>query len=182
MHFFNIAGSNWRCSWIHQRNGVYKDTNPKNLKFDYSPSAPCGWKGLECAELTLRTFLHHYENKTLEKYLFKSLELTTDRARFSINAFLLDKDLIDIKALLEASKISRDDEEWWTRKYSSKVANPSCVVGEALVVHFAYSIVVEKMLNLNLLENFEDIVQNNFSSFFIEPEVWKILGYVASDT
>ena len=182
MHFFNIAGSNWRCSWIHQRNGVYKDTNPKNLKFDYSPIAPCGWKGLECAELTLRTFLHHYEHKTLEKYLFKSLELTTDRARFSINAFLLDKDLIDIKALLEAGMISRDDEKWWTMKYSSKVANPNCVVGEAMVVHFAYSDVAKKMLNLNFLEKFEDIVQSNFSSFFIEPEVWKILGYVASDT
>ena len=47
MHFFNIAGSNWRCSWLHQKNGVYNETNPQKLKFDYNPNGNCSWKSPE---------------------------------------------------------------------------------------------------------------------------------------
>ena len=177
MHFFNIAGSNWRCSWIHQRNGVYNETNPKNLTFDFDPSAACGWKGTDCGELTIQTFLHHYKKGQLGQYYFKDMELTPDRSRFSINAYLLDKDLIDIKAMLEVGKIYRDDEKWWTVDYSAKVAHPNCVVGEALVVHFAYRVVAKKLLSLGLLKEFSTIVENNMSSFNAEEHIWEALEF-----
>ena len=74
-----IAGSNWRCSWLHQKNDVYNETNPKHLVFEFDPHAHCGWKAADCAELTLCTFyittkkavgkvlfLHHSRSKTLQ--------------------------------------------------------------------------------------------------------------------
>ena len=177
MHFFNIAGSNWRCSWIHQRNGVYNETNPKNLTFDFDPSAACGWKGTDCGELSIQTFLHHYKKGQLGQYYFKDMELTPDRSRFSINAYLLDKDLIDIKAMLEVGKIYRDDEKWWTVDYSAKVAHPNCIVGEALVVHFAYRVVAKKLLSLGLLKEFSTIVESNMRSFNAEEHIWEALEF-----
>ena len=177
MHFFNIAGSNWRCSWIHQRNGVYNETNPKNLTFDFDPSAACGWKGTDCGVLTIQTFLHHYKKGQLGHYYFKDMELTPDRSRFSINAYMLDKDLIDIKAMLEVGKIYRDDEKWWTVDYSAKVAHPNCIVGEALVVHFAYRVVAKKLLSLGLLKEFSTIVESNMISFNAEEHIWEALEF-----
>ena len=177
MHFFNIAGSNWRCSWLHQKNGVYNDTNPKNLQFEFSPSAACGWKGPDCAELTIMTFLHHYKKHQLYKYYFKDMELTPDRSRFSINAFLIDKDLIDIKSMLEVGKIPRDDEKWWTVDYSAKVHHPNCIIGEALVVHFAYRVVAEKVLSLNVLKEFSNLVNDNKNSFNMKKPLWKVLEF-----
>ena len=177
MHFFNIAGSNWRCSWLHQKNGVYNDTNPKNLQFEFSPSAACGWICQDYAELTIRTFLHHYKKHQLDKYYFKDMELTPDRSRFSINAFLFDKDLIDIKSMLEVGKIPHDDEKWWTVDYSAKVRHPNCIIGEALVVHFAYRVVGEKMLSLNLLKEFSNIVNDNKNSFNVKELLWKVLEF-----
>ena len=177
MHFFNIAGSNWRCSWLHQKNGVYNDTNPKMLQFEFNPSAACGWKGPDCAELTIRTFLHHYKKHQLDKYYFKDMELTPDRSRFSINAFLFDKDLIDIKSMLEVGKIPRDDEKWWTVDYSAKVRHPNCIIGEALVVHFAYGGVAEKLLTLGLLQEFVEIVKSNAETFKMDKSLWKILEF-----
>ena len=177
MHFFNIAGSNWRCSWLHQKNGVYNDTNPKNLQFEFNPSAACGWKGPDCAELTVRTFLHHYKKHQLDKYYFKDMELTPDRSRFSINAFLFDKDLIDTKALVKVGKIHRDDEKWWTVDYSAKVRHPNCIIGEALVVHFAYRVVAEKLLTLGLLQEFVEIVKSNAETFKMDESLWRILEF-----
>ena len=177
IHLFNIAGSNWRCSWLHQKNHVYDDTNPENLKFGYSPSADCGWGKPECAELTLNTFLHHQRNNQLDKFLFEGLELISNRKRFSINALLFDMDLINIPIMMEVGPISKDDEEWWTVTYASKLINPTCIVGEALVVHFAYRTVATKMLELHLLEQFEMIVMNAKNSFKMHNEVWKTLGY-----
>ena len=82
IHFFNIAGSNWRCSWLHQQNSVYNETNPKDLVFEFNPFGKCGWRGADCAEMSLRTFLHHYKNNELEKYFLKELYLISDRKRF----------------------------------------------------------------------------------------------------
>ena len=177
MHFFNIAGSNWRCNWIHQRNGVYNETNPNNLTFDFNPRAECGWKSEKCGELTIRTFLHHYKKHQLNQYYFKDMELTPDRSRFSINAYLLDKDLIDIKSMLEVGKIYRDDEKWWTVDYSAKAPHPNCIVGEALVVHFAYQVVAKKLLSLGLLKEFSKIIQKTMNNFNAQEHVWKALEF-----
>ena len=176
MHFFNIAGSNWRCSWLHQKNDVYNETNPKHFVFDFDPHAHCGWKTADCAELTLRSFMHHHKNNQLERYFFNQLYLTPDRKRFSINAFLLDRHLLTYE-MASIEPIGPDDEQWWTVTYSAKVAHPNCVVGEALVVHFAYYTVNDAMLKLGLLEKFETIVTKNQQSFKMEPEVWKTLGF-----
>ena len=176
IHFFNIAGSNWRCSWLHQKNNVYNDTNPKNLVFEYNPFANCGWKGAGCAEMSLRTFLHHYKNNQLEKYFFKELYLTTDRKRFSINAFLVDRNLLTFE-MATVGPIGNDDEKWLSEILSAKVAHPNCVVGEALVVHFAYYRVYDAMLKLGILQEFENLVNNNREGFHMEPEVWMTLGF-----
>jgi len=125
----------------------------------------------------LRTFLHHYEKNKLRKYSFKDLELTSDRKRFSINAFLLDKDLVDLKNMLRVGAIYGDDEKWWTMALSAKVAHPNCIVGDALVVHFAYNTVVGKLLKLGLLDEFVKIVENNKTSFEMEEDLWKVLEF-----
>ena len=117
MHYGNVT--NWRCNWLHQQIGVYdNEVNPKGLKFDYSPSAPCGWRSPECAEMVLRTFVHHYHNKHLTRYLFQGRKPTPKGERFSINFFLFDVDLVDFKRMMELGAILPDDEQWWTIKYS----------------------------------------------------------------
>ena len=156
MHFGNIV-TNWRCNWLHQQIGVYdNEVNPKGLKFEFKPAAWCGWKDPECAEMVLRTFVHHYHKKQLSRYLFHGRDLTTKGQRFSINLFLLDADLVDFKRMMEQGGI-RDDEVWWTMQYSSRAQQTNCIVGEALVVHFAYSVTAKQMLDLGLLKEFEKI-------------------------
>ena len=166
IHFANIV-SNWRSNWIHQQIGVFdREANPKELKIDYDPFANCGWKRADCAEMILRAFLHHYHRNQTSRYLFPKREHTTDRLRFSINFFLFDTDLIDIRRLMEAGPINQDDERWWTERYSASAPHPNCVVGEALVVHFSYYTTQQNMLDLGLLKEFENIVR---------IELWKTL-------
>ena len=159
IHFANIV-SNWRCNWLHQQIGVFdKEVNPKELKIQYHPFANCGWKRADCAEMILRAFVHHYHKNQTNRYLFPKREHTTDRLRFSINFFLFDGDLVDIRRLMEAGPINQDDERWWTERYSGSAPHPNCVVGEALVVHFSYFTTQQNMLDLGLLKEFENIVR-----------------------
>lgn len=163
MHFGNIV-SNWRCNWLHQQIGVYDDdeVNPKGLTFDYAPNAECGWKRADCAEMTLRTFVHHYQRKQLNRYMFNGLDKISDRVQFSIQFFLLDSDLVDFEKMLTVGPIGKEgtesDEKWWTA-YSQKVENPGCIVGEGFVVHFSYYPTVKHLLDSGLLEEFENIVR-----------------------
>ena len=157
IHFGNIV-TNWRCNWFHQEIGVFdKKVNPKGLKIEYNPFGECGWKNAECTEMVLRAFLHHYHKKQLSKYLVPGRSLTTKGHRFSINFFLLDVDIVNIKQMMELGPI-RDDELWWSSKYSGKASQPNCIVGEALMVHFSYSTTVKQMLELGFLKEFENIV------------------------
>ena len=157
-HYGNIV-TNWRCNWLHQQIGVYdNEVNPKGLKFDYSPSAPCGWRSPECAEMVLRTFVHHYHSKQLKRYLFRGRNQTTKGERFSINFFLIDVDVVDFKRMMELGKIS-SDEVWWSMKYSAIAPRTNCIVGEALVVHFSYAVTQKQMVELGLLKEFENIVR-----------------------
>ena len=176
LHSANIV-SNWRCDIKHQELGVYNTNNPKNLTFDFDPPAECGWKiTAECAELSLRTFIHHYHQGQLDKYQFDGLELLHKRERFSINLFMLDRDLIDIKAMLETVPILRDDEQWWTRTYAGKFKQSSCIVGRSFVVHFAYRPFFQKMVELGLLSEFETIVQQEVGAL-MEKELWDALKF-----
>ena len=181
LHFANTI-SNWRCNIKHQELGAYdsETINPKKLRFDFHPNGHCGWKSPECAELTLRTFLHHYHQGQLDKYQFQGTELLHERKRFSINLFMLDRDLIDFKAMLEVGPIYGDDEEWWTRTYAKKFEQPNCIVGGGLVVHFSYFPTYQKMLDSGLLRKFESIVQKEVGTL-MEGELWRALGFESPD-
>ena len=159
IHFANIV-SNWRCNWLHQKIGVFdKEVNPKGLNIEYGPFAGCGWERADCAEMILHAFVHHYRKNQTSRYLFPEREHTTDRLRFSINFFLFDTNLVNVKRLMEAGPINQDDERWWTETYSATAPHPNCIVGEALVVHFSYFTTEKKMLDLGLLKEFEQIVR-----------------------
>ena len=177
LHFANTV-SNWRCNYKHQEMGVYesKEVNPKKLKFEFNTHAKCGWKSLECAELTLRTFLHYYHRQQLEKYLFDDLELLVKRNRFSINLFMLDRDLIDIEVMQEVGPIGADDEDWWTVKYAGKFKAPNCIVGNGLVVHFSYYPTSKEILQTGILKEFETIVQKEVGEL-LDKKLWKALKF-----
>jgi len=110
--------------------------------------------------------------------MFKGLKQLTKRKRFSINLHLFDKDLINIKALLQTGPISPDDEGWWTEKYalSSEIKQPNCIVGEALVVHFSYSTKMKEMLRLNLLEEFETVFKMELGAK-LNQVLWDAFGF-----
>ena len=176
MHFGNIV-TNWRCNWLHQQIGVYdKEVNPKGFIFEYKPAAWCGWKDPVCSEMVLRTFVHHYHKKQLNRYLFQGRNLTTKGQRFSINLFLFDVDLLDFKRMMELGPI-RDDEVWWSVKYSGGASRTNCIVGEALVVHFAYSVTAKQMLDLGLLKEFEKIVRIELGET-LPKSLWSATDFV----
>ena len=158
IRFANIAGANWRCSYIHQTMGLYNDRNlnPNGLQFGFSPLADCGWHSAECAKLSLNTFLSLHKKQQLNRYLFDTVFLE-DKRRFSINFFMISNRTINRKALAESLPIYNDDEEWWTVRYVQKI-DPHCVVGSSLVVHFSYHTTINTLLkDTNLIKEFEHI-------------------------
>ena len=176
IHFGNII-SNWRCNIKHQEIGVYDNIilNPTKLTFERGKFPNCGWKSFECAKLTLKTFLVNYHHGCLDSYLFNGLELLHERQRFSIQFHMLDRDQIDLKAMIGAGSLGSDDELWWTVKYSPKFRQPNCIVGDSLLVHFSYGPTYERLvLETNLLSEFEALVQNDVATQ-MEAELWQVL-------
>ncbi|XP_038050136.1 uncharacterized protein LOC119723512 isoform X2 [Patiria miniata] len=185
LHFANIGGANWRSSYIHQEMGVFddKEINPNNLRFEFNPKGNprCGFKSAECAQLALRGFLHHYENKSLDRFQFDGRYPTTERGRYNINLLLLDVNIINFNAMLDSTPIGNDYEFWLTQKYSSKVKNPNCIVGGAFVVHFAYSVNEKEIRKQNFAEKFETIAFNDLVKF-LPGEFQNILALNATST
>ena len=180
-HYFNIAGSNWRCSWLHQKYGVYKGLNPKNLTFQYDPYAECGWRRLDCAKLTLQTFLQLHYQSQLERYFF-DVEHLTDRKHFSINDYniMLDNytDALNMKKMLESGPHEEDDElVLFLAGYFEHTTYPPCVIGKSLVVHFGYHTVNRQLVKAGYLEKFEDLVKKTKQSFHLPSELWQLLEY-----
>ena len=177
IRFANIAGANWRCSYIHQSMGLYnnKIINPIGLTFDYNIHAECGWKSLQCAQLSLDTFLSLYKGGQLDRYFFNGTILLEDKWRFSINFFMIDNDAIDCKALGKSWPIHYDDEYWWTVQYARQT-NPHCIVGNSLVVHFSYFTTVNALLNSTLIEKFETIAHKEHTD--IPDEVRTVLSRI----
>ena len=176
IHYFNIAGCNWRCSWLHQKYGVFDGLNPKNLKFGFGTNTKCGYRSVECANLTLQTFLHLYHESQLEKYFF-DVEYLTDRKRFSINGYLMDNNTNPFKlkeTMLQRGLHSRTEECMLT-KYFQHTPNPPCIVGKALIVHFAYSGLLKELLDMGLLEKFHNLVKESKDSFHMPVELWQVL-------
>ena len=178
VHYFNTAGSNWRCSWLHQRYGIYTSgLNSKNLTFEFSPHANCGWKSIECANLTLQTFLHLYSKSQLERFFF-DVEYLKDRKRFSITAYMLDynsTDIFDLKKQFESRPNKRIDDEAFLGQYFRNTLYPPCVVGKALVVHFGYRTVSNKLVEMGLLQKFNVLPKQTKHSFHMPPELWQLL-------
>ena len=176
IHYFNTAGSNWRCSWLHQKYGVFNGLNPKNLTFNFNPHAKCGWKSTECANLTLQTFLHLYRHSQLKKYFF-DVEHLEDRERFSINGYLFDNNTnpLELKKIMLQRGLCDENEERMLQKYFLHTQYPPCIVGKALIVHFAYHTVVQDLLKIGLLEKFHDLVMESKDSFHMPLELWSTL-------
>ena len=120
-----------------------EEINPKRLilRFEFVPLANCGWRSPECAELTLRAFLHYYTEETAKQvHLYWVIyEFLIDRRGFTINLHILDMDLVNVQALQEVGSIEIDDELWWTEVYAPAFKQPNCIIGESLIVHFSYS-------------------------------------------
>ena len=178
IRFANIAGANWRSSYIHQTMGIYNDSefNPTGTLFPYDPKGVHGgdWNdGL--AKLTLRAFLSLYNRKQLHRFIFNGTYLMPDRHRFTINLFMIDREAINMKALYQTLPIVPNDEYWWSLMYVQKT-NPHCIVGDALVVHFSHSQNLNAMLNLKLLEEFEKVAYNELHAR-TPAEIWKSLGF-----
>ena len=89
---------------------------------------------------------------------------------------MLDKDVINIKSMLESGSIPPSDEQWWTVTYAGKFKQPNCIVGGGLVVHFAFRPSSGKMLQLGLLNEFELIVQKEVGAL-MEKELWDVLKF-----
>ena len=161
LRFANTAGANWRSTYIHQAMGLFNDSilNPKGLHFGYYKNAECGWKSLECAQLSLNTFLSLHKTRHLNRYLFSSTLPLDDKLRFTINFFMISYNSISCKALTETWPIGHDDEDWWTVKYVAKT-NPHCIVGNSLVVHFSYFTTVNALMKSTLIEQFLKIAQD----------------------
>ena len=176
IRFANIAGANWRISYIHQTMGIYNDSdfNPTGTKFPYDGRGVFGDWTNRLAELTLRAFLSLYNRKQLHRFIFNGTYLMADKHRFTINLFMIDRDAINMKALYQTLPIVPNDEYWWTLMYVQKT-NPHCIVGGALVVHFSHSQNLNAMLNLKLLEEFEKVAYNELNAR-IPAEIWKFLG------
>ena len=175
-NYFNIAGCNWRCSWIHQKYGIFdREVNPNNLTFQFDPFAECGWRSIECANLTLQTFLHYYHHSQLEKYFQFDVEYLTDRTRFSINAFLLDNSSnpVRMKQVIEKQQLSISD-ELMLAKFFQYTPNPPCVVGKALVLHFGYRTVTKQLLEMGMLEIFYGL-SRKVKNIYIPSELWTLL-------
>ena len=181
IHFANIAGSNWRCSFIHQEMGVYDnpELNPDRLEYEFNPFAECGWSSKECAKLGLHAFLHHYHKKSLGTYTMPGLHIMEKRDRFSINFYMLSQKVItkNMAAFSEASPITNDDEEWWSEKFGNKAKQPNCVVGGGLVLHFSYFKTVDYLLGLDILKEFEKIVYLEVGTL-LTKQIWETLEFV----
>ena len=95
------------------------------------------------------------------------------RKRFTINLHMLD---MDLEALQEVGPIGVDDEGWWTEEYAPMFEQPNCIVGESLVVHFAYSPTCEKMIELGLLSKFEKIVEKEVGKQ-VDKKLWDALEF-----
>ena len=177
MHFANTV-TNWRCNVKHQEMGLFDNevVNPKRLRFESDPLANCGWRSPECAELTLRAFLHYYNKKQLNRYTFNGHEMLINRRRFTINLHILDMDLVNVEALQEVGPMGIDDELWWTEVYSPVFKQPNCIVGESLIVHFSYSPTCERMIELGLLSEFESIVRKEIGQQ-MDRKLWNALEF-----
>ena len=177
IHYFNIAGVNYMCSWLHQRYGVFNGLNEKNFIFEKKWHGGCGYKNIECANFTIQTFLHFYKESKLEKYFVFDVQRLTERERFSINGFLLQstKATMKFKEILENHNAPSD--EVFLDEQLKHTPNPPCIVGNALIVHFGYVYVTPKLLELGLLQPFYELVEEAKDSFHMTSELWQILNH-----
>ena len=181
IHYFNIAGVNYMCSWLYQKYGVFDGLNPKNYIMQKKWHGGCGYTSVDCAKFTIELFLHFYKESKLEKYFVFDVERLTNRERFSINGFLLQNTstTMKFKEMLEAKK-PKSDESFLHGQFK-QTTNPPCIVGKALIVHFGYTAVTKQLLKLGLLKPFYELVEEAKDTFHMSSELWQVLdGYKIS--
>jgi hypothetical protein len=119
------------ASCIHQRLGAL-DTSAGVV--DGDPLSPIGWKSGRFAAAAHAQFLAAVDADDVDRFRFGPWPLTLG-ARCSINCCAwLGRDFADFGGVIG----NADDEYWLTVTKSTALGRPSCILGTAIVAHFAY--------------------------------------------
>ena len=121
--------NNSLCSHLHQRMGVLPESPP----IEYECLGEVSWGRWQTAHDCHETFFRLHAAGQLDRYQFNNWTLG-QYERFSINAMCwLGSDLAEA-----ARRFEGDDEAWVTEHVPRETGRPCCIVGDALVAHFAY--------------------------------------------
>jgi hypothetical protein len=121
--------NNSLCSHLHQRMGLL----PELPLIEYECLGEVSWRRWQTARDCHDTFFRLHAAGQLDRYRFNTWQLS-QYERFSINAMCwLGSDLAE-----PARRFETDDEAWVTEIVPRETGRPCCIVGDALVAHFAY--------------------------------------------
>lgn len=121
--------NNSLCSHLHQKLGLL----PETPAIEYECLGNVSWARWQTARDCHETFFQLHAAGELGRYRFDDWVLK-DYERFSINAMCwLGSDLAEV-----AKRFESDDEAWVTEIAPREAQRPCCIVGDALVAHFAY--------------------------------------------
>lgn len=121
--------NNSLCSHLHQRMGLL----PDSPVIEYECLGEVSWRRWQTAQTCHETFFRLHAGDELSRYRFSTWQLRACE-RFSINAMCwLGSDLAE-----GARRFEGDDEQWVTEILPRQTHRHCCIVGDALVAHFAY--------------------------------------------
>lgn len=120
-----------RASFVHQRRGAIGVASGTVRNH---PLCPVGWRSGRFAASTHARFLEAIRERRLERFRFGVLTLRPGE-RCSINCCAWrGEDFARFDGRIEGD----DDEQWLTVERPARLGQASCIVGSALVAHFAY--------------------------------------------
>ncbi len=121
--------NNSLCSHLHQRMGLL----PELPIIEYECLGNVSWGRWQTARDCHEAFFRLCAAGQLQRYRFATWQLS-QYERFSINAMCwLGSDLAE-----PARRFESDDEAWVTEILPRETGRPCCIVGDALVAHYAY--------------------------------------------
>lgn len=119
------------ASYIHQRLGA-DDARAGTVRND--PFCPVGWKSGRFAAAAHRQFIEAVRGQAIGRYRFGLWPLPLG-ARCSLNCCAwLGSDFAAFGGVIDGE----DDEQWLSVKKPRQLGRTSCMLGMALVAHFAY--------------------------------------------
>jgi hypothetical protein len=119
------------ASYIHQRLGA-SDARAGTVRND--PFCPVGWKSGRFAAAAHRQFLGAVRDQAIGRYRFGLWPLPLG-ARCSLNCCAwLGSDFAAFDGVIDGE----DDEQWLSVQKPRQLGRTSCMLGTALVAHFAY--------------------------------------------